>query len=120
MGLLLDLPFYLHKQVVEKAAFDVDELTAALDLIGQFECALKRGECGSSPEACSSWLTRIRRECADLFELPALLAAVARPLLDSMLISWKPLVVSFLMRLSPLTIRISIRQLGVSNFRFFE
>ncbi|VDM32913.1 unnamed protein product [Hydatigera taeniaeformis] len=79
-------------RVVEKAAFDVDELTSALDLIGQFECALKRGECGSSPEACSSWLTRIRRECADLFELPALLAAVARPLLDSMLINWKPLV----------------------------
>ncbi|CDI97359.1 tuftelin interacting protein 11 [Echinococcus multilocularis] len=79
-------------RVVEKAAFDVDELAAALDLISQFESALKRGDTGSSPEACSSWLTRIRRECADLFELPALLAAVARPLLDSMLISWKPLV----------------------------
>ncbi|VDD79552.1 unnamed protein product [Mesocestoides corti] len=78
-------------EVVEKAAFDVDELTAALDLITQFESALKKGSIGSNPESCSSWLTRIRRECADLQELPALLAAIARPLLDSLLTNWKPL-----------------------------
>ncbi|KAM7535524.1 hypothetical protein Aperf_G00000102748 [Anoplocephala perfoliata] len=79
-------------KVVEKASFDVDELDAALQLISQFESTLKRGELGASPEACSSWISRIRRECAELPELPALLAAVARPLLDSLLTTWRPLV----------------------------
>ena len=86
--------FTPYFQIVEKAAFDVDELTSVINLINQFEAALKKGETGSSPEACSSWLTRIRRECAGLYELPALLAAVARPLLDGLLAGWKPLVVS--------------------------
>ncbi|VDN97052.1 unnamed protein product [Rodentolepis nana] len=79
-------------KVVEKAAFDVDELDAALKLISQFEAALKRGEIGASSEVASSWVNRIRRECAGLPELPAFLAAMARPILDSLLASWQPLV----------------------------
>ncbi|KAM3177806.1 hypothetical protein ACTXT7_003801 [Hymenolepis weldensis] len=79
-------------KVVEKAAFDVDELNAALKLISHFEVALKSGEMGASPETASSWVNRIRRECAGLPELPALLAAMARPILDSLLATWRPLV----------------------------
>lgn len=80
--------------MVEKASFDIGELKTALQLISQFESTLKRGELSASPEACSSWVNRIRRDCAELPELPALLAAVARPLLDSLLTTWRPLVVS--------------------------
>lgn len=83
--------------MIEKAAVEEDDLSSALELIDQFEVVLSRNlDSGDlTPDTCTDWLNRIRRVCASLPELPALLAAIARPLLDKLLASWRPLAVGF-------------------------
>ncbi len=80
---------------MDRTEGEVDELSTAVDRIAQFEAALTHnGGIGLTPDSCTTWLARIRRDCARLPELPALLAAIARPLLDNLLSTWKPLLVS--------------------------
>ncbi|VDQ14151.1 unnamed protein product [Trichobilharzia regenti] len=38
-----------------------------------------------------SWMSLIREECADLDEMPILMACIARPMLDNSLSKWDPL-----------------------------
>lgn len=100
-------------KVVEKAAYDTDELEAAVDLISQIESALKRNEFDANPQVVSTWVSRIRHECADLPELSAILAAMFRPILDSLLSTWRPLEVH--------TLENTLRDLGTftSTFMYF-
>ncbi|CAL8071986.1 unnamed protein product [Calicophoron daubneyi] len=79
-------------EVVSTQSVEVKRLQKALNLIKDFESEVDRAKGDQSIDDIGSWMTRIREECADLPEMPVMLAAVARPLLDSSLSKWKPLV----------------------------
>lgn len=86
--------FTVVVQVVKSEAVEVKRLKGALDLIASFEAECNKldpdGE-GLTPRNILSWMKRIRDECSDLTEMPVLMAAVARPMLDKSLRKWKPL-----------------------------
>ncbi|KAA3681838.1 tuftelin-interacting protein 11 [Paragonimus westermani] len=76
---------------VKTESVEVERLRKALELIAQFESDMIQKDGGLSPDEIASWMARIREECADLPELPVLMAAMARPMLDGSLAKWKPL-----------------------------
>ncbi|TGZ74637.1 hypothetical protein CRM22_000826 [Opisthorchis felineus] len=78
-------------ETVKCESVEVRRLRIALDLIAQFEAELGHGDKGLSPEDISTWMSRVREECAELPEMPVLMAAMARPMLESSLNKWKPL-----------------------------
>nr|VZI23581.1 unnamed protein product [Spirometra erinaceieuropaei] len=93
--------------IIATDSAQLEVLDKALDLLASFESALAEARQvrpnadgdvdfretydSLTPETCATWLTRIRRDCAKLPELPSLLAAVAKPLLDALLLKWNPL-----------------------------
>ncbi|KAL3313740.1 Tuftelin-interacting protein 11, partial [Cichlidogyrus casuarinus] len=69
-------------------------LDSTLGLIREFEEFLE--ECKSGRQRLDSqksvhWLKRLKCECVDLAELPALIASFAKPIIDLTLVDWQPL-----------------------------
>ncbi|VDM00377.1 unnamed protein product [Schistocephalus solidus] len=93
--------------IIATDSAQLEVLDKALDLLASFESALAEARQvrpnadgdvdlretydSLTPDTCATWLSRIRRDCAKLPELPSLLAAVAKPLLDALLLKWNPL-----------------------------
>ncbi|CAH8667299.1 unnamed protein product [Dicrocoelium dendriticum] len=78
-------------EFVKTESVEARRLQVALDLIAQFEEHMKRMEGGLSPDVIASWMNRVKEACAELPEMPVLMAAMARPMLDTSLNGWKPL-----------------------------
>ncbi|THD24298.1 Tuftelin-interacting protein 11 [Fasciola hepatica] len=80
------------QEVVKNESSETKRLKDALDLIENFEAEVANAEGELVPDEIAAWVTRIRQDCADLPEMPVLMAAIVRPMLDKSIAKWKPLV----------------------------
>ncbi|CAH8459513.1 unnamed protein product [Schistosoma intercalatum] len=81
-------------EIVDGEESEVNHLKKALFLIKKFEDEVTfHSGCDTNltSEAISSWVSLIREECANLVEMPVLMASIARPMLDNSLARWDPL-----------------------------
>lgn len=85
---------FILQQVVKNESAETKRLKTALDLIEKFEAEVANADGELNPDEIAAWVTRIRQDCSDLPEMPVLMAAIVRPMLDRSVGKWKPLLVS--------------------------
>ncbi|CAH8834410.1 unnamed protein product [Trichobilharzia szidati] len=81
-------------ETIEHEEYEVKQLEKALNLIKRFEnesAIHSSSGTNLTSDDILSWMSLIREECADLDEMPILMACIARPMLDNSLSKWDPL-----------------------------
>lgn len=99
----MNFVLFITFQIVDGEESEVNHLKKALFLIKKFEDEVTfHSGCDTNltSEAISSWVSLIREECANLVEMPVLMASIARPMLDNSLARWDPLKVGNVFLLS--------------------